>query len=179
MIPTPAPIPVRRIPTPPGDGLTLRTLEEMRRVARRAAADPVIVAAAVDAVRHVDGRDRRALALAIRDWLATRIAFLADPAIDGDVLRTPRHLVGEVALYGRARGDCDDVATLAAALGLAVGLRARYVVLAWGRPGDVRAPWRHVYAELWTGDGWQELDVTAPPELVGRVPIARRMELEV
>jgi transglutaminase-like putative cysteine protease len=64
-----------------------------------------------------------------------------------------------IAAQGYARGDCDDVAILGAALGKAAGFPARFVLLGFGGP---MAPYQHVFTEIGTRQGWMNLDVTRP-----------------
>lgn len=146
------------LPVLGADAQTRATLRTMRDVAIRAARSPRVVETAVRIVRGVSGRDFTSMAAEIRQWLEEHIRFIPDPRIDGEVLRTPRYLLEQIDREGQAAGDCDDVATLAAALGKSVGLRARFVVLAFA-PGG---PFRHVFTELHTPRGWREMDVTEP-----------------
>lgn len=139
-----------------GDVQTIETLQLMRRIVNDAVRDPVVLEAAVAAVRDTPVRDTTAQAAALRAWLLQHVDFLSDPVIAGDVLRTPRYMLDQVNTAGAARGDCDDASMLAAALGKVIGLPARFVV--------VGTPYRHVFAELLTADGWQEMDVTEEPE---------------
>ncbi len=61
--------------------------------------------------------------------------------------------------YGEEHVDCDDAAILAAGLGKAVGLLARFVLVGFR---SSRAPFSHVWTELRspTGGPWVEMDVT-------------------
>lgn len=141
---------------PRGEGQTRTTLQVMARLAARSAYSPAVVAAAVDAVRSVSGRDTVGLARELEAWGRTHLAFLPDPLLDGDFIRTPDYMLAEVERFGVARGDCDDAAVLMAALGLAIGLPARIRAVAFT---DWR-PFEHVWTELGTAAGWIELDPT-------------------
>lgn len=99
------------------------------------------------------------MAAAIRSWVGVHFRFQADP-VDVELLRSVPEMLRNVQAQGVVQADCDDAAVLAAALGKAVGMRARFVVLAFG---GGRAPWSHVYAQLLTSTGWQDMDVTRPP----------------
>lgn len=119
---------------------------------------PDVVETAVGIVRYIPGRDTPTQHRALREWLATRVSFLPDPAINGDVLRTPDYALRQIKQYGIARLDCDDTSMLAAALAKAIGMRARFVVLGFPE-------YKHVYAEAWTSDGvWRDFDVTETRE---------------
>jgi transglutaminase-like putative cysteine protease len=166
----PGSTPVRSLQILGGDAQTRATLRIMRDVANQSLVDPAVVETAIDIVRYVDGRNTVQLARSIRAWLADRIRFLPDPLVDGDFLRTPRFLLNEIHSYGFARADCDDTATLAAALGKAAGLPARFVVLAFF---DRRAPYAHVFTELETAEGWLECDVTESQSAPVRQHISR------
>lgn len=142
----------------PPDWRTRQTIEAMRSVALDALRDPGIVEQAAAIVQSVNGRDTLGKIRAIRAWLAARVRFLPDPLIDGDVIRTPALLLKQLERQGFMQGDCDDIATLAATLGHAVGVPARFVTLGFFGP---TAPFRHVFTELGDESGkWHELDVT-------------------
>jgi len=164
---------VRRTGVPSGDGQTRATLAIMGRVARAAAINPRIVNVATDIVRHVPGREVERQVAELAAWARRSIEFLPDPLFDGDWIRTPAFLLDELAHYGRARGDCDDAAVLVAALGMAIGIPARFRAVAF-RPGG---PFEHVWTELQTPAGWITVDPTRGPERMR--PITRKMIAEV
>lgn len=145
----------------------------MQNVARQSLEDPAIVSLAADIVAEVDGRDTLGQIAAIRSWLARYVRFLPDPRIDGDVIRTPAALLSQLGRVGYMQGDCDDVSTLAATLGQAVGLNARFVTLGF----DPVGPYTHVFCELEDETGqWHELDVTEPDGVHQEFRPARREE---
>ena len=95
----------------------------------------------------------RARVKRIRRLIATRVRFAWDP--DGiEQVTAPARMAEEIDADGYTYGDCDDSATLGAALGIAVGLPARFTTVALS-PG---APYSHVYAELRALGRWWELD---------------------
>lgn len=153
---------------PPGDLGTYRTLGVMGRYANRALEDPLLVELAQRIIRDVGTQDEPGKIRALRGWLDRATRFLDDP-LGVELIRTPRRLILTAYQLGYFEGDCDDVAVLAAALGKAVGLPARYVVVGF-EPGG---PFRHVYAELWDGQEWRELDVTRPAQ---QLPTIQRRE---
>lgn len=169
----PTAAPVHRYTVGSGDAQTRATLEIMADVARRAALDARIVDRAVGVVRHVSGRAPALMARTIDAWLRAAVQFLPDPLPAGDWVRTPAALLRELDAHGVARGDCDDAAVLAAALGMAVGLPARFRAVAL-TPGG---PFEHVWTELLTPEGWVVLDPTRGPAPLGTVD--RSMLLEV
>jgi transglutaminase-like putative cysteine protease len=114
----------------------------------------------------LDGKNRLLQAIAVRDTLAERVLFFRDP--DGvELLYEPGYVVRQILERGYFQDDCDDYTTLAASLGKAAGLRARFVAM---RFFDESQPLTHVYAELLTERGWLPIDRKAsipfPPELV-------------
>jgi transglutaminase-like putative cysteine protease len=112
-------------------------------------------------------------ALAIKNWLARVFRFVDDP-IDRDLFVTPDRALQEYEATGQVTGDCDEAATLGAALGRAVGMRAQFVVL--GFPSDdpdEDGRFAHVFAVLLTDDNRSvSLDVTRP---AGPVPAPSRV----
>lgn len=144
---------VSRTPAGAGEAFTRATLQRMAMEVNRTLLVPQLVERAVDIVQGVDGRDTLGQYHALRDWLEGHVSFMPDPLVNGDVLRAPDYVLGQIERTGAARIDCDDCAMLSAALGKAIGLPARFRVLGFPR-------WAHVYTELLTKDGWLPLDVT-------------------
>lgn len=153
-----------------GDDGVYQTLAAMRALVYQAAADPYVRAWGVEIARSVPARNLAALAGGIRQFLVEHVTYLDDP-VGVELVHAPARLLEEIGARYYVTGDCDDVATLGAALGAAVGLPSRFVVLSFGGPGD---PFAHVYAELWTGGGWVELDTTAQLGEVQRAAIISR-----
>lgn len=148
---------------PPGDAGVDQTLRWMGQAARSAASS----------LPHGWGRQNlwwnlspKARCKALRQWLIDHTVFEDDPP-GVERVRHPMEMLRELAQGApKVAGDCDDVAALGAAIALAAGLRARWVVLGFGE-GDV--PFTHVYAEVAPPEGgpWCELDVTRPVALPG------------
>lgn len=157
-----------------GDVGALQTLNVMRDLARAALTDPAVIETAASVVRTVTPRDQRGQFQALRAWMAARWRFLADPR-GVELLREPRYMLDRIAADGVIQADCDDAATLGAALALVIGLPARFVAVGF-RGG--RGPLSHVFTEVLTPDGWRELDVTRPLN-VTRPRFARRVTREV
>lgn len=158
------------------DARVRATVAGMERIATDAIRDPDIVERAAEIVRGIDGKNPLAQIGTLRSWLAAHTRFLADPRVDGDVIRTPALMLRNLDKNGVMQGDCDDVATLAATLGLAVGIPARFVTLAFF---DKSAPYSHVFTELQDQGGrWHQMDVTEQPERRSVQP-TRRAEYPV
>lgn len=164
---------------PPGDLGANAVVATMRDLARRQTAHPMVRGLALDIVGAIPGRDARGQAAAIRAWLERNVSFVRDPA-GNELLYEPARMVSLL----RTRGpplyiDCDDVAVLAAALGRAVGLPARFVVVGYGN--HHHPPLRHVWTELGdplTRGPWMDLDVTRSSQPLGR-RITRRVVVYV
>ncbi len=151
----------------PGGGLGIElTVVRMRWLVRRALGRPLVLETARSLVYGSDSRLEAAER--IRDYLGEHVHFVPDP-LGTELLKSPRYMLREIQLSGHATGDCDDVAVLGAAFGGAVGLRARFVLLAFTE----RQPYEHVFTELDTGRGWLELDTTRPHQLPSGLRIVR------
>lgn len=146
----------------------------MQQTVARSLRAPETAQVAADIVAHVSGRDPAAQIAALRHWLDGRVRFLADPLIDGDVIRSPELLLAQLERTGEIRGDCDDLATFVATLGHAIGIPARFVTLGFEGP---TGPFAHVFTELQDQSGrWIEMDVTETPERRAANPPSRRAE---
>ena len=110
----------------------------------------------------------------IRSFLVGNVVFEPDP--EGvELIRDPLYMLGRIESLGIAEGDCDDVATLGAALGLANELPAQFRLLSFAADGV----YSHVFAELWNGEAWQELDTTRPALLPEGLRITAEETVEV
>lgn len=141
------------------------TVRHMRRIGREGATRPEVQRWAHAIVGDAAGWEA---AQRIRSFLAERVRFRFDPP-GVELVRTPSYMLWELETSGRAEGDCDDVAVLGAALGMAAGLSGRYVLVAL-TPGD---PFEHVYTELVTPAGPVELDTTRPAQMPPGVKVYR------
>lgn len=149
-------VPVRRFWIPPGDAGTFTTLAAMRDAVNRGLTQPIVLGVVQRIARTIEARDPVQVWRAIRSWLLARFQFVPDP-LDVETLRTPVEQLRQIAATGVMGGDCDDAAILAATLAKAFGLRVRFVVLGFFSPRD---PYRHVYAEVRSPDGWLDFDIT-------------------
>jgi len=159
------------------DAATVRTLEVMARMVRDCAGSPIVRGQAVELARRVRASDPIELIGAIRGWLGEHVRFLNDPYWV-ETIADPQRMVSEIATRYYTVGDCDDVATLGAALGASLGLEPRFVVLGFHAEN---APMSHVYAELLApGFGWRELDTTrSVPENIRRSAISRTWTYQI
>jgi transglutaminase-like putative cysteine protease len=157
---------------PAGDAGTAATLGLMAQLARAGAVTPIVRQVAVAVASGAAVRDGILQADTLRNWIEDHSVFIRDPQ-GTELLHDPALMVRSILTSGVIHVDCDDIAILAAALGVAVGLRARFVVVGFRDP---RAPFRHVWAELQDprGGPWRELDITRPAQGLSGLAVARR-----
>lgn len=153
---------------PRGDWGTYATLWKMRSLIQRGRWHPLVRRYAVRVVEGVGGHDGFAQAHVIREWLAGVVEFMRDP--DGvEALHSPDLMIRQLLTIGPPLSiDCDDAAILAAAVGGAVGLKARLVTVGFLSP---RSPFRHVWTELASPAGpyagrWVDMDVTRSGQML-------------
>lgn len=143
------------------------TVQHMRRVAREAQASPLLRDTA-DRILREAGNDLEAAHL-LRGWLDSHTAFEFDPP-GVERIKTPRAMLEEIRDRRVARGDCDDVAVLGAALSHMMGLPSRFQLVGF----QYGEPYGHVYTEVRAGRRWVDLDTTRPAQLPPGLKIRRR-----
>lgn len=158
-----------------GDAGAFQTLTRMQSLVNSRVAHPMVRGVAVAVAREAAPRDLYGQAQAIRDYLSEHVQFLADPA-GIELLHDPVIMLTEIARAYTASVDCDDVAILGAALGKAVGLRARFVAVGFFNRTN---PLSHVWAELATPRGWLDLDTTRGDQGITVPMIARAVAVPV
>lgn len=165
------------ISIPGGDLGTHATLYHMKRLARAGSIAPLVRQTAID-ITYGMGGDPTAQARVLREWLAVSILFQRDPR-GTEALHDPVVVLRAILTRGTASVDCDDVAMLAAAMGLSLGLRARFVVVGFSPTG----PFRHVWTDLAdprpSAPGWVECDITRPAQHIVASMVKRRLVVEV
>lgn len=139
------------------------TMRSMADLTRKSVREPQCWETARGIAKRVPPRDEVRQTLAVRDWIKRRLVFVKDP-VDTQLLTTPLYMLAQVQKTNTIQGDCADVAMLAAALCMALGVRCFFVAVAFNTP---TAPFSHVFAvaEPRTTTGGQakvELDVTRP-----------------
>jgi hypothetical protein len=165
------------LPLPASDIGTFLTLATMRAMVYREYMSPLVRLTASDVVEGTGGQDAIDQAHAIRDFVEMHTEFLRDP--DGvEMLHGPVWQIQQIRARGVVQVDCDDVAMLAAALGKAIGLVARFVAVGFDNP---HAPFRHVWTELAPRDRsqWVDVDVTRDAQEFNMARIARAVAREV
>lgn len=155
----------------PGDTGVKQTIAHMRAMVARAIVNPGFRHYVTTLAGQYGSNNRTVLARSIRGWLEDHTQFMRDP--DGvELVHDPVLLLTEVALGRIINVDCDDVATLAAAMGRAIGLQARFVVVGFRKNN---APFTHVWTELRGNNGqWIDMDVTRTAQSLD-IPVTRRM----
>lgn len=165
--PGPPGIPYRKARIGTGDRGARQMLELMRAEARRSLTFPIVLETAVSIAPPEAPEAEKIRAL--RSWLELHFSYAPDP-YRAELIRSPSYLLERIREKGEAFGDCDDCATFAAALGMAMGLPARFILYAFG----ASLPFSHVFTELFASPGgWLELDITRPSQMPPGVEVTR------
>lgn len=160
-------MPIRHEPTraqllalPHGVAGTVATLRAMATLAREYRKAMPVRELALSIVRKVPGhKNFSGQAAALYHWVVNNIQYVRD--VDTvETLQTP------LKTLEYAQGDCDDQATLMAALLGAVGFPARFVAVNLQHG----APFAHVFAEAMIDGHWYALDTTERFGPGGRPP---------
>jgi hypothetical protein len=169
------PMRVSSFSIPGGDSGTVATLRHMKRLARQGCIHPLTRQTAIN-ITHGMGDVPLAQARTLREWLSQSILFQRYP-YGVEALHAVDLMLRSILTTGTASLDCDDVAVLAAALGLTLGLRARFVAVGFKTPNS---PFRHVWAELADPrrPTWVDCDITRPAQGLSGVAITRRLVME-
>jgi hypothetical protein len=151
---------------------TERTLSGMADLAGKATRDFKFIQTASKIVAQCPARDHNCEAGAILDFVKSYVRFQPDPltSVRGHMDTVELIQAPQVTLKRRA-GDCDDQAVLIAALGMALGMPAKFVVIKC----DTKMPdeFSHVWCELDVavgGDQWVALDSVVPESFPGWTP---------
>jgi transglutaminase-like putative cysteine protease len=114
-------------------------------------------------------RDYVRVARAIRDYLSAHIRFMPDP-FGVENITPPLEHMKLLQKHRVLLGDCDDAATLSAAMGKAVGIPAEFRILAFYKPNN---PYQHVITYLHPKGGLViDMDTTRPQQNLP--PVATR-----
>lgn len=141
----PMPIPLQVQTLPPGDAGTVRTLDIMARNAKSAVQSDVRVHRITQRIAATTA-DRIGRLRGIYDFLADSFVY-KDDAHGFEQVRTPSDMLDQFEAQGRIAGDCDDMATLGAALILAMGHKAGFTIIR-AKPNG---PFAHVYPTAFIG----------------------------
>lgn len=165
---------VKQTEIPSGDAGTRATLQMMLQLVMAGSMHPDVRDMAIKIMRPYKLQPSTAI-FVLRQWLKVVVPFVRDP-VTAEALTDPVAAVHRIEDQGRAPGDCDDVATLVAAMALSVGFRARFCVVGFKGTGpltglDTRDPFLHIWAEVAPPTGtlvWTEMDTTRPMQ---RIPL--------
>jgi hypothetical protein len=121
------------------------TLREMVRAALGARGEQSIVIRTMKdhIVRKLQPKDYLGEILAVRYFVAERVRYSND-ALGVEQVQDPQRMAEEIIKHGNAVGDCDDIATLIAALCRQLGRECEFVVVGFGAPGS----YSHVFARV-------------------------------
>lgn len=125
------------------------TLAAMRQAAIQASVTLEVRNLAESIVENVPPKDFKGELEAIQDWVRTNIRYTRDP-LYAETLKLPH------ALLEARQGDCDDQATLVAALALSIGFKPRFVAIGTEQYGA----FDHVYTEVKLGTKWVSVETT-------------------
>ncbi len=125
------------------------TLKAMARAARDAETELPIRNLAESIIIAVAGKNYVGELAAIQNWVKRNIRYTRDP-VNAETLKLP------LALLESPQGDCDDQATLVAALVMTIGFPARFVAIGMIDPGV----FDHVYTEAKLGTVWVSVETT-------------------
>ena len=135
-----------------------QTLNLMKSLVRKYKAFLPLRTLAVQIVQNVQGKDWRGEIVAVQNWVQNNIRYVKD-ITDVETLHSP-----DIMLNVRA-GDCDDQATLVAALLEAIGHPTGFVAMGFS-PGE----YDHVYAITRLGNSWLSVETTEPVGIGWRPP---------
>jgi transglutaminase-like putative cysteine protease len=128
---------------------TMQTLRQMRVFADEGSMSTQILNAAIAAIFTAPAKQDWAEVLALFEMVRNSIRYTRD-VFNVETLSTP-----EMTLARRV-GDCDDMATLLAALCQSVGFPTRFVAVGYQASGE----YDHVYLEVCVDGAWTPCDAT-------------------
>lgn len=132
----------------------MRTVATVRSVALASRVVPAVRNKAVEITGQCGRGDFKCQALAIARWVKAHLRFVVDPR-DAELVQAPELLVRRIERDGQAAGDCDDAATLAAALDLSIGLSPRLVVASYRTDLQLHHVWTDAAIPVQGGKtGW-------------------------
>lgn len=93
-------------------------------------------------VREIQPKDYLSEILAVRNFVAEKVRYSNDALIVEQV-QDPERITDQIVRFGRAVGDCDDIANIIACLTLQLGRESDFVTVGFGLPGT---PHSHIFA---------------------------------
>lgn len=157
---------------PDGDDGTMKVVQIMRAMGEDAAHSPLVQRAASEISAQAHGAEPIDRLHSLYHYLRQHIAFKPD-TLNAETIRHPEQLLTEIYSTGKAAADCDDVATLAAAIMRAMGIQPLFVLVA-RRPG----PFEHVHPAAIINDEIMPFDPQEGYELGHLTPGVRRVTVD-
>lgn len=128
----------------------IQVVQGMRDFALKGKSDLVVRQLAEDIVAQIIDGDYAGECLALYYWVCQNIRYVRD--IDNvEFVKEPRQVIAT------RTGDCDDMATLLAALLMSIGNRCNFVLASFDNSGMPS----HVFVEVVTPSGTRALDPVA------------------
>lgn len=121
---------------------TLRTMVEAVQ-GPRGERSILVRTAAEEVIGQLWPKDYAGEIVAINNWVAEKVYYVNDP-LHVELLKDPQRLIEEFRARGWARGDCDDIACLIAAMASQLGREAQFVVAGFGERGR----YSHVFCRV-------------------------------
>jgi len=146
---------------PSGPRGTKFTIDRMREMVKRGKISPTIISAASTIIRNAANKDYFSEAEQIFNFVKQNIRYTRDP--EGvELVQAPW------ITLKRGQGDCDDQATIVAALAAAIGMQTGFEAIR----GSAQTPdeFTHVYAVIRTNKGWRAADTTVDEAQFGWRP---------
>lgn len=126
-----------------------QTIGAMRALVTQYRTHPAIRQAATSAAFLTPERDEFAECSALFAWVRDSVRYVRD-VHNVETLTTPDKTMAGLI------GDCDDQATLLAALFESIGYPTRFVIAGYHYPGE----FEHVYVQVYACDQWIDCDPT-------------------
>jgi transglutaminase-like putative cysteine protease len=121
------------------------TIETMREQGRggRGERSALLRSVTEEVVQGLQPKDYLSEIIAIRNWVASHVRYVNDP-LTTEWTKDPQRLAEEILAKGVAAGDCDDIASLIAAMARQCGREAEFVTVGFGAPGQ----YAHVFCRV-------------------------------
>lgn len=159
---------VKETRVPDGKPGNLMTLDLMKKLAVQSSRDPRVrhVALAILQQANTGSQNYVDESLAIGQYVQKFVKYVQDSAT-AEQVHDPIMLLSQIA-EGRARADCDDQATLTAALLLSIGHQPFFRTVRWT---DHRGPYNHVYVTDYTNNWGKPEERVVLDAILKRSPI--------
>jgi transglutaminase-like putative cysteine protease len=137
----------------PGEPGIFQSLTAMRLAVLKEKADPFVLAVSRKVAAGCGPGEFECQAAALYAYVRTNMVYTPDPE-DVETFGTASYHLQNIIERGITAGDCDDAAVLLATMAASLDLQVRFAVASF-RP-DLEL--HHVWAEIRTSGGWNQLD---------------------